>query len=594
MFTKVVKKYNMNVHGMLRNGTVAVITMFGVSFLFGIKNIMLAFPIALTSTVLGRQNVYVKTFSKFLRITLIDLLIIMLSFISTINIWIGVPINLIAIFLIMYTISSPYDPTYYKPFIMLYIFTQYATVSLNELPYRILSVIFGVIIVVLGSYIKKINEKSILGNSIKTSFKLIKKQLINILNGSFDEKLLLDCSKLMRELVYRVYVTRHRKYLTTNLGTIQFKMYIYIEHLNLTLREVYSEYNTREESKEVVKSLLLTINIILNYCAGKVTVNELVDVLKKNVDKNNKEWVYYKEISNIILGLAGNIYNVSQLDDKDINMVYNEWERTDLDRTKTTFKEHLNLHSIRFKFAMRMAITLTGAVIVGQSLGFYKVIWAIITIMSIMQPYYEDTIKKAKERVTGNVMAIVIVGILIYLVNSKLFTIVILVISLYLLYAFKEYYRISLFAASASICIASLTENVNKLIFYRIAYVISGVIIVLIANKLIFPYRIRSGVDQLKAKIRMYNKYLIDYSSKYLEGNNKAHEVRDLIIHSTLLSEKLYLRNLQYRDEEIDKFINKNNEFIVEVGYKILMEYGEKNEEVKEDIVNLLMSHRAN
>ena len=41
---------------MLKNGTVAVITMFGVWILFGVKNIMIAFPIALTSTVLGRQN----------------------------------------------------------------------------------------------------------------------------------------------------------------------------------------------------------------------------------------------------------------------------------------------------------------------------------------------------------------------------------------------------------------------------------------------------------------------------------------------------------------------------------------------------------
>ena len=42
-----------------------------------------------------------------------------------------------------------------------------------------------------------------------------------------------------------------------------------------------------------------------------------------------------------------------------------------------------------------MSITLTIALLVGEFLGFYKIIWAIITIMSIMQPYYEDTITKA-------------------------------------------------------------------------------------------------------------------------------------------------------------------------------------------------------
>ena len=53
-----VKKYNLNITSMIRNGTVAVITMAGVGVLFGVKNIMIAFPIALTSTVIGRQNFY--------------------------------------------------------------------------------------------------------------------------------------------------------------------------------------------------------------------------------------------------------------------------------------------------------------------------------------------------------------------------------------------------------------------------------------------------------------------------------------------------------------------------------------------------------
>lgn len=585
MFQRIVKKYNMNVHGMLRNGTVAIVTMFGVVFLFGIKNIMLAFPIALTSTVLGRQNLYVKTFSKIFRITLIDLAIVLTSFISTINIWVGIPINFIAIFLIMYMISSPYDPTYYKPFIMLYIFTQYASVSLYELPARLYSVIFGVIIVVLGSYIKKVNEKSVLGNSIRASFKLIKKQLINILNGTFDEKLLLNCSKLMRELVYRIYVTRHRKYLTTNLGTIQFKIYIYIEHLNLSLREIYEEYNNKEESKKIIENLLLAINKILDYSAGKMTTIELVDSLKRNVEKNKVESVYYEEISNIILGLAGNIYNIANLDDKEINRIYKEWERSNLDRTRSTFKEYFNLNSIRFKFAMRMSLTLTATILVGQNLGYYKVIWAIITIMSIMQPYYEDTLTKAKDRVRGNVIAIIVVGILIYFVDKNWFTIVILIISLYLLYAFKEYSRISLFAASASICIASLTENVNKLIIFRVAYVFVGVVIVLIANRIIFPYRMRTGIEQLISKIKRYNKYLMEHSKAYLKGKNEVHEIRDLIIHSTLLSEKLYLRNLQYGDDEVSNFISKNNELVIEVGYKLLMS-GDKDYK-KEDIIKL-------
>ena len=119
MLKSLIKKYNVNVYSMLKNGTVAVITMFGVWILFGVKNIMIAFPIALTSTVLGRQNFYVKTFYKVIWLIILYMLIVVTSFISSLNLYTGIIINFISIFLIMYSIISQYDLTFYKPFIIM-------------------------------------------------------------------------------------------------------------------------------------------------------------------------------------------------------------------------------------------------------------------------------------------------------------------------------------------------------------------------------------------------------------------------------------------------------------------------------------------
>ncbi|WP_300697080.1 FUSC family protein [uncultured Clostridium sp.] len=199
--------------------------------------------------------------------------------------------------------------------------------------------------------------------------------------------------------------------------------------------------------------------------------------------------------------------------------------------------------------------------------------------MSIMQPYYEDTISKTRERIKGNIIAILFTGIVIHLFNSKLITILILIISLYLLYGFKEYYKISLFAGMASICMSSLTVSLNKLLAYRIFYVIVGVVVVLFANKFIFPYRLKDGIEQLIKKILKYDEYLIDTSREYLNKSKGDNYIRDLIIHITLLTQKLYLRNLQYRDDNLNEFIDKNNEFVVRIGYKILMVYKKRYNE---------------
>ena len=588
MIEYLIKKYNMNVTSMIRNGTVAVITMMGVGILFGVKNIMIAFPIALTSTVIGRQNFYVKPFSRIGRILILDLLIVFVAFLSSLNIWSGIFIDLIAIFLIIYIVSSPYDATFYKPFIMLYVFTQYAKVTIYELPNRLLSVVFGAIVIIIGTYIKRGNAKIIFGNSVNFALKSIKTQVENILENNFDYSLTKKCSKIMMDLVYKVYTTRHKGYLTTNLGTIQFKLYLDIEYINTCLSRIFYEYKDNKISKYQMSDLLLLIELIINYSVDKGNICDLIYINNSITEKNKNASQLYKEIIFAITSIIESIKDLEKLKDNDINKIYKKWERAYLDKPKVIFREYFIIKSIRFKFAIRMSITLTFSIFMGELLGFYKVIWAIITIMSIMQPYYEDTILKSRERIKGNIIAILLTGAVIHLFDSKIITILILIISLYLLYGFKEYYKISLFAAIASICVSSLSVNINKLIFYRILYVIIGVGIVLLANKFIFPYKLRDGIEQLINKILQYDECLIEHSRAYLNKTKEANSIRDLIIHITLLTQKLYLRNMQYGDENVEKFVDVNNEIIVRIGYKVLIVYEKRyNENIFKYISNL-------
>lgn len=579
MFDYFIKKYNLNVTSMIRNGTVAVITMLGVGILFGSKNAMLAFPIALTSTVIGRQNFYVKPFNRIVRILTLDLIIVLIAFISSLNIWTGIIVDFFAIFLIVYIVTSPYDSTFYKPFIMLYVFSQYMNISITELPNRLLSIVFGALVIILGTYIKRSNGKRVMGNSVNAAFLSIQKQIQNIMEGKFDEKLTKNCSKIMMDLVYKVYITRYKKYLTTNLGTIQFKLYLNIEYLNIYLSKIFDHYEKNKISREQILDLLSLIDLIISYSKNKCKLDDVIYKSKFINEKYKKDSELFNEILFIVTSIVDELKEANLLNNKEADKIYKEWERTYLDKPKELFKEYFDISSIRFKFAIRMAITLTFSIFVAEFLGYYKTIWAIITIMSIMQPYYEDTISKTRERIKGNIIAILFTGIVIHLFNSKLITILILVISLYLLYGFKEYYKISLFAGMASICMSSLSVSLNKLLVYRIFYVIIGVGVVLFANKFIFPYRLKDGIGQLIKKILKYDEYLIDTSREYLNKSKGDNYIRDLIIHITLLTQKLYLRNLQYKDDNLDKFIDKNNEFAVRIGYKILIVYKKRYNE---------------
>lgn len=565
MINNIIKKSNINIYSMLKHGTVAVITLVGISLLFGVKNIMLAFPIALTSAVLGRQNLQIKTTNKIVKIIFIDFGIILAAFISSLNIYIGIIVNFITIFLIMYNMFTPYDLTFYKPFLMLYVFTQYAQVSIQELPQRLLGVIFGISVIASFNIIAKINEKTKLGETINLSLIIIKNQLNNINDNCYSEELTKQCTKIMRKLVYKIYITRHKKYLTTKLGKIQFNVYIDIEYFNLFLRNICFDYKNYIIEKNDILNLINIIDCILEYSIYKISIEELELKVYQLENKNSKEKKSLIKAFNIIKSLIYNLKELKKLNSKDINKVYEQWRKEDIESFKESFHR-----GMRFNFAMRMAITLSIVMFVGEKLGYHKVIWAIITIMSVIQPYYEYTINKSRERIIGNILGIVFTGIFINLINKKSITILILIISLYLLYAFKEYSKISFFASIASICISSLYERINVLLMYRMIYVLIGIIIVIVVNKIIFPYKLKDGISELINKIDNLNNKLVNYSIEILNGTESPNKIRDVIINSILLCEKLEIRNMNINDKYIDRISNINNEFVIQIGYRVL------------------------
>lgn len=579
----------MNVKSMAQHGTVAVLTMFGTWYLFGTKHIMLAFPIALTSAVLSRQNLRIKTLKKIVNILIIDVILVLLAYLATINVYLCITVNLITIFFIAYSITSSFDPTFYKPFLMIFVFSQGSLISLNELYARLISVFLGVIILVIGeTFINKVKPREQLNNNISSGIRIIDNQLNNMLNNEFQESTLKEASVLLKELGCRVYITRSGEKLTTNLGKIQFDYYIILEHFNLFLREFHYKMKENDKlSKIFIVDLRKQLKNIILYSKNFMFLNNLNNSFRLFLSKydNMKENItYINEVVEIMININLCVNSLSQLEKRSLNKVYDQWERSSMDRFKNLFRENLTFKSIRLNFALRMAIALTGALYISMILGFFKIIWVIITIMSVMQPYYEDTIYKSKGRIKGNILSLIFTASILNIADNKNFTMIILIISLYFVYAFKDYYKISIFTATASLCISSLSTSVNVLSLYRIAYVIIGIIIVVLANKFIFPYRLRDGIESLINKIIRYNEVLLKEGIIYIKNIRNVREIRDLVIHQCVMSQKLYLRNMEIKDEKVEKLMDINNKFTIDLAYTLLIK--KRQEIFEEKILN--------
>ena len=193
----------------------------------------------------------------------------------------------------------------------------------------------------------------------------------------------------------------------------------------------------------------------------------------------------------------------------------------------------------------------------------------IIPIMSIAQPYYEDTKKRGMQRLKSNILAAVILTVILDLIPIKGVGIFILVLAFYLYYAYKDYYHTSIFLTVISMSIASVSMEMNALLAYRIVYVVLGVIITILTSR-IMPYQLEDGINELVAEMERLNNILEKESLASLDGKANLNRIREATVYSAVLSQKLYLKNKQYKSEKVDYLIRTNAEFVIRLGHHIL------------------------
>lgn len=552
----------------LRKGTIALLTTFGAGALFGKKNMMIAFVLVLGSNIIAKCNLRVKTVHKAIGLILIDTLILCIAFVASLNNLWAIPINLVTIFLIIYLNVSPYEQRMYKTFMMLYVFCQYNSIPIADLPGHIGMVIFTVSIIIITNYLEQGKKKSLLEPQIGEGFAILGEQLEEILQGKFDKQLQNECMNQMNELAYLIYGTSYKRYFTTYIGKVQFHFYLSISYMNLLLEEIAEEYQKKELSYQSIIYIKLLIDGINAYFIRKITRKELIELFDQYITNHEKENVP-PELLELMKALRKNFIELDTLPYKQKDKVYYDWERSDLSRIQNYVKEYFRPSAMSFNFALRMAVILSLALFMAHLLGFYKMIWAIIPIMSITQPYYEDTSKRRLDRLASNVLASVLVAIIVDITQVDWITYILLIISFYMIYAYKDYYHFSLFMTIVSMCISAFDTNINVLVFYRIIYVVVGSTIVDLSSRII-PYKLEDGIEELVTKIKGLNQILEEERLSDLEESPTANRIRETIIYSAMLCQKLQLRNQSYKSQEIKELIQTNVDLAIHLGNSLL------------------------
>ncbi len=150
---------------------------------------------------------------------------------------------------------------------------------------------------------------------------------------------------------------------------------------------------------------------------------------------------------------------------------------------KEMFSTGFDIKSIQANFALRMAIGITVAIFIGTIFNFERGMWISVAVLSLTQPYYQDTKEKIKQRIFGNVIgAIAFVVIFCIIVPRSLDSMVIFIMG-YIYTFINEYKYKMIFTTLNALSAAMILFNFTVSVPMRIVFMLVGIVIAIVVNR---------------------------------------------------------------------------------------------------------------
>lgn len=453
------------------------------------------------------------------------------------NPFIGLIVNMIILFVIVYQSVDNYKSQMHFPFVISYIFMLMSSpATYEQLPLRVISIIIGSIYVLLVQVVLNKNrlKKTISGTRAGITYNL-NQQIDSILLGKYNYEISKNIDSLFNTTVKAIYDKRSKnKYLTQkNKGNLEIA--ISLHNLSNELKCFENSYNLNEDDKYLLRKIKGILGLVNKYFSShmekehvKKEINLVIKEIKKEIKSDE-----IKVIINTIDSISTYLELTEEKTDKSL------WKKELI--LANTFKK-IDRTSVEYKFALKMAVTVSISVFVISIFDITYGRWMIFPMIAIIQPYYDFTFTKSINRIIGTILGIIVFTIIFTIVKEPSIRMNITILVAYIgLFITKYQYSTSMVAISALGASAMGGAGV-EILFYRILFTIVGCAIAMLANKYILHYKISDSIGDLK----------VEYKNKIQElnclENKKDNETKryNIILKMKLMEHKI---NLHKKDE---------------------------------------------
>ncbi|XZK30425.1 FUSC family protein [Clostridium perfringens] len=523
--------------------------------IFGVENTIIGLIIAMASYAFLRLDLTSYPIYKSMIFLILNLFLAISAYISAINPFVGLIINFLILFTVSFIYTTEFKNVISYIFLLLYVYMWEYPISLDELPRRLVAMGVGVFIII-GIHIlfNRRNFKKNSNNIIIRSIRNIQKEICHIINESYKEKENIYIDSELRKLLVLIEGRNNNKFIENHKDDIYFNIVLILERINSIINKVGKINNKSKDVIDYLNRLNHDLENITLFLERKVEcINEEKDDLSKSFMINNwtdKEYAFLEECTELIRLLEKNINNLYE---------YRRKKSRKKIKVKFNLKEllignsSLKVKHLRVAYSLKLAIAVSVIMFIVDLFKIPQGRWIVTSVYVVIQPYEEETLTKAIKRFKGTIIG-VIIYISIFTFFPHIIPLELLLLILMFFYFFqKDYDKKVVCTALMTLSLGLSRSTVGSLAFYRFFFVIIGIGIALMVNKLIFPQSVKNSIYDLKERyLELTNKLLCELKSILYEEEYNENTVKLLLdcnlIESKLMENKLIAENLELKD----------------------------------------------
>lgn len=532
--------------------------------MFGEVNSVVGVAVITASLALLQRDLTAAPVENFINLALINVFTGLCAYVANMNIWLGIPINFIALFVIGYLFSSNLKTPVVVSFGLQYLFMLFTPVQGRDFAMRIAGLVFGAFFIML---LQVIVNKNKLRKYFKNTLLEILTEFINRLESG--EKTYDSVNDKINVIKKIVYESRRKDFYMCDKGKKVTNVIYLLEKINIIL-EGHALDNDIEVKNYIIKSLK----------------DFKISIENDNLEASNIKIEYSKysgeglSILRLFDKLEKELVNLSKVK---VNGKVKFYDIPEKFRAIKVMKNNLNKGSLRFSYSVRLAIVGVVSIFVVELFNIPQGKWIAYTIFSLTQPYMESSKIRVKQRIEGTLIGGLIVGIAFVLIKDSTLRGMIILIAGYLNPFMKQYRNLIVVVTVSAVASTVIEGGAFGLAILRLSLIIVGAGFATLGSKFIIPYKIEDGNKEIQ---NGYSK-IIETMEEDIRENKDENVVKSLYLIPAFLETKLRETNIDENETlRLMKYVDEKRKTINEVYSKYYFEHEiEDNQNYKGSLV---------